>query len=306
MAIISLFAWQSEGVTAPPGRTAGGPVQVAAGALLKEYQSTMKEKKGEGLREKCDYFTQNKTEGLTPELILAALEKPVSSDQRADAYVKWQLLSGLQGKFPDTLKARAIKVYRSIPVPAATHPGFNHGSLERALTRNIGIMNKDAETPVNKDVADRIKQYRAVIEPNLSFRDEFYARLTPGYDTYVAALSDVYARVSTGAPANEFWSIVSSAIRSWALTASEPANMRNLASAIEKLRQYVKDDRNKPYYRVQWEKNDNYTGLKWVAEQTIQNDKSMEEVSTWLYQRAQSPASGGLKFKDETDPKGKK
>ena len=30
--------------------------------------------------------------------------------------------------------------------------------------------------------------------------------------------------------------------------------MRNLASAIEKLRQYVKDDRNKPYYRVQWEK----------------------------------------------------
>ena len=82
-----------------------GPVQIASAALLKEYQTVMKDKKGEGLREKCDYFTQNKVEGLTPELILAAIEKPSSPDPRADAYVKWQLLSGVGPKFPDTLKA---------------------------------------------------------------------------------------------------------------------------------------------------------------------------------------------------------
>ena len=44
-------------------------------ALVKEYQTSLKEKNGEGLREKCDYFsTGEKPEGLTPEVILAALE----------------------------------------------------------------------------------------------------------------------------------------------------------------------------------------------------------------------------------------
>jgi hypothetical protein len=297
--IIAAMATCGGSVYAQPANktSSSNPVQLAAAALLKEYQTVMKDKKGEGLREKCDYFTTNKVEGLTPELILAALEKPISPDPRADAYVKWQLLSGAPSKWPDALKARALKVYRAAPVPKS-HPGLDHSGFDRALNRNIGVMNKDAEMPVNKEVAEKIRQYRDAIEPILSYRDELYARLPVAYDTLVAGLSDVYTRASAGAPANEFFATVAAASRSWALTSNEAANMRQLAGAIDKLRTFVKDEKNKPYYRVIWAKEDNYTGLKWLSEATIQNDKAMEEAATWLMEHAQNPGGGGLKFKN--------
>ena len=297
LAIISALLQGGGLSAAPTAKPPQTPIQAASAALLKEYHSIMKEKKGVGLREKSDYFTQNKVEGLTPEMILAALEKPIASDPRADAYVKWQLLSGIESRFPDVLKARALKVYRAAPVPHP-HPGMDHAGFERVLNRTIGIMSKDKEIPVNAELAEKIKEYRETIEPILSYRDELYSRLPPGYDTLVAGFSDVYIRVSTGAPANEFWTTLSAATRSWGLTGTEPANMRQLAGAIGKLRTFIKDEKNKPYYRVIWTTEDKYTGLKWVSEATIQNDKAMEDVSTWLIERAQSPASGGLKFKD--------
>jgi len=74
--------------------------------------------------------------------------------------------------------------------------------------------------------------------------------------------------------------------------------MRNLAAAMEKIRSFVKDDRNRPYYRVLWVKDDNYTGLKWMPESTIQNDKSIEEAAAWLMEHAKNPGGGELKFKD--------
>jgi hypothetical protein len=292
-----LIAFSASVQAAAPAKPPTTPVQTASAALLKEYQDVMKDKKGEGLREKCDYFTVNKTEGLTPEMILAVLEKAVSPDPRADAYVKWQLLSGIENKFPDTLKARAIKVYRSAPLPPRSHPGMDHPTMDRLLNRNVGIKNQEAETPVNNELAAKIKEYREIVEPTLAYRDELFSRLSPGFDTLVSAYADLYVRVSTGAPANEFWKTVSTATRSWALTSSESANMMQIAGAIEKLRTFVKDDRNKPYYRVIWAKEDKFTGLKWQSEPTIQNDKSMEEVSNWLIEHAKNPA-GGLNFKD--------
>jgi hypothetical protein len=289
---------------APPGKPGPSPLVAAQQALLKEYLHAVKEKKAEGLREKCDYFTTNPAEGLTPELILAALEKPIGgNDPRADAYVKWQLLSGLEGKFPETLKARAIKVYRAAPSPAA-HPGLNHMLLERQLN-TVGTMRSDREASINKDVGDVVTNYRLQIEPILSYRDELLARLPPGYDTIAAALGDAYDRVVHGAPANEFWSSLSATIRSWALTSAEPAQMRQLAAAITKLKETVKDEKFRPYYRVLWTDNDSYKGLKWQAEGTIANDKSMEELADFLAEQARNPGGGGLKFKDSPDPKGK-
>src|SRR4051812_17991240 len=79
---------------ASPAKAPASPVAPAIAVLLTEYQTVMKEKNGEGLRTKCDYFSQNKPgEGVNAEAILAELTKPQSDDARADAYVKWQLLS---------------------------------------------------------------------------------------------------------------------------------------------------------------------------------------------------------------------
>lgn len=285
---------------APPARSAN-PLAPAVAELVKEYQAAMK--KGEGLREKCDYFAKAKPEGVTPEIILAALEKPQNSDPRADAYVKWQFLSAIDGKFTAEQKARALKIYRAAAKPAS-HPGLRHADLERTLNR-VGIMRKEAEPDINKEFAQAITQYRMQIEPILCYRDELYARLPTDFDAYVAALQDMYDRVVQGAPATEFWNDVSSSIRSWAINTKDTNQLRQLAGAIEKLQGVVKEERNKPYTRVGWQDSTNYTGLKWYPEQTISNDKSMEETVTWLREQATNPG-GGLGFKlDDKEPKKK-
>jgi hypothetical protein len=296
---------------APPAKPGPSPAMQASAAILKEYQAVMKDKKGEGLREKSDFvdnsngaLTAEQVTALTPDAVLAALEKPVpgASDPRAEAYVKWQLLSAVKGKFPDEFKARAVAVYRRAPQPTS-HPGADRTALERTLNR-VGITKQEAEPGINKEFGDAVARYRIHIEPILSYRDELYARLPQGFETLTAALEDVYARVSRGAPANEFWTSVSSAIRSWALTSGDAKQIAQLGKAVNKLREFVTTEKNRPYYRVMWATEDKYTGLKWMAESTIQNDKSMEDIATWLEERAKNPG-GGLNFKEPEDPKKK-
>jgi len=290
------------GASTPAGKPGPSPAAPAITALVKEYQTSLKEKNGEGLREKCDYFsTGEKPEGLTPEVILAALEKPIpgAADPRAEAYVKWQLLSGLDGKFSDALLPRAIKAYRAAPVPR-DHPARNHRALDQKLYR-MGVFKADLEVGINKELTDAIAQYRLYVDPILDYRDEFYRRLPGGYDTLVAGVQDTFDRVQHGAPATEFWKTVSGEIRSWALTGGKPDQIKRLADASKQLYAEVKADRNKPYSRIMWVKEDKFEGLKWQSEQTIQYDKTIDELATWLEERASQPAGGGLQFKNPDD-----
>jgi len=286
---------------ATPGKPAASPAQPAITALLKEY----KDKKGEGLREKSNYFQENKTEGITPDVIVAALEKPVSTDARTEAYVKWQLLSGVEAAFPEELKARVVRVYRNAPVPP-NHPGGDHQRLDRELRRTIGINNADAEVPVNKELAEAIKKYREQIEPILAYRDELYSRMPSGFDKLAAGVSDVYDRASHGAPTTEFWKGVMGDIRAWALASTDSAHMRDMSAALTKLHAIVKDDKNKPYYRVMWIKEDNFKGLRWQGQGTIDQDRYMGELADWLAEHAKNPGAGGLTFKEDENKKMKK
>jgi hypothetical protein len=281
---------------APPAKPTAAPVQPAIVALLKEYHEALK-KNFEGLRDKSDYFAKNKPADVTPEVILAALERPIGSDPRAEAYVKWQLLSAVEAKFPEELKARALRVYRNAPAPG-THPGADHTFLERKL-RRIGITNSEQEEPINKEVSRAITQYRLSIEPILSYRDELYSRMPSGYDTYTVALADLYTRVSNGAPATKFWQDLMGSMRAWALGSTNATQMRQIAADVERIYNVVKDDRNKPFYRVTWVKDNNYMGLRWVAQGTIDQDGTMQEFAHWLQEHANNPSAGGLNFKDD-------
>lgn len=278
--------------SATPPAKGVSPLAPVITELTKEYQAAAK--KGEGLREHCDYFAKNKPADVTPEVLLAALEKPVNSDMRIDCYVKWQLLSAIPGKLSPELKPRALKLYRAAPKPM-DHPGLNRTNLDRTLSR-VGIMKKEAEPEINKEFSDVITKYRFQIEPILSYRDELYARLPTDFETFVAGLQDIYDRVTHGAPANGFWTTVSSEMRSWALTTKDTAQVRQLAGAVEKLQSVVTDDRNKPYSRVGWQDSTSYMGLKWYPEQTISDTKSMEELAAYLKEQAANPG-GGLGFK---------
>jgi hypothetical protein len=154
-------------------------------------------------------------------------------------------------------------------------------------------------------MVEAINQFRLAIEPMLSYRDELYARMPGGFEALQMGLSDIYDRVSHGAPTTEFYTTVATAVRSWALASSDADHMRQFGGALMKIHSLVKDDKNKPYYRVMWIKEDNYTGLRWQGEGTIRNDKYIEELGTWLDEHAKNPGSS-LNFKDSEDPKMKK
>src|SRR5258706_6339086 len=139
-------------------------------------------------------------------------------------------------------------------------------------------------------------------EPIVWYRDELYSRMPAGYETLAVALADVYDRVSRGAPATEFWKNVMGSIRSWALASSDSAHMHELAGEVSKLYTIVKDEKNKPYYRVIWFQDDKNMGLRWERQGTIDQEKYMEELATWLDEHAKNPGAGELNFK-EADPK---
>jgi phytoene dehydrogenase-like protein len=129
------------------------------------------------------------------------------------------------------------------------------------------------------------------VKPFLAYRNDFYAHLPPSYDTFEAAFFDVYTRVSHGGDALDLWKDLDKTIRAWALKSDEAQHMHVLSVDLAKLYKLVNDEKNKPYYRVIWEKNRYAEGLKWQSEGVVGNTKSMGEIADWLDEHAKSTAA---------------
>ncbi len=72
-------------------------VAKAVGALKKEYGEHQKDPIAP-LRKECNYFVEQPDGEVSVEAIFNALDRRVGDDLASDAYVKWQLLSGIKGK----------------------------------------------------------------------------------------------------------------------------------------------------------------------------------------------------------------
>jgi hypothetical protein len=293
MGLVCALAWSHAVLAAPPTsktKVPPSPAATAAAAILAEYQTVMKDKNGEGLRTKCDYLQEHKTDGLTVDLILAELEVKQSTDPRADAYVKWQLLSGVDRQFPAASRARALKAYRNAP-PPPDHPGIGHEMLNKALTR-MGANNPDLETKINEEMIGAKEKYMASIVPFVAYRDEFYTRFSPSLDFFQAVFFDIYSRVSHGTSADALWKKVNPTIRQWALKNDpSPAEMKQLSGDLAQLKKLVSDGKYKPYYRVMWLKEYDKAGLKWQGEGVIGDLDVMDTIGDWLVERAKSSAA---------------
>jgi hypothetical protein len=289
MIVVGLIGVMALHVEGAPTKAPASPAAPAIAALLAEYQAAMKDNKEDSLRSKSDYFTKEKNTAITPEIILTELEKTVSTDPRADVYVKWQLLSGIDGKFPDTVAARAIRAYRNAPLPP-DHPGIKHDALQKALNR-MGATKANLETPINKELTDAIDKYKVTVKPFVAYREEFYTKLQPSYDMFEAAFFDMYTRASHGADAYDMWKTMDKDIRAWALKSNESQHMAALSADLNKLYKLVNDEKNKPYYRVMWMKDRYAEGLKWQSEGVAGNTKSMGEIADWLGEHAKSTAA---------------
>jgi hypothetical protein len=264
-------------------------VVMAVAALQKEYQAHVKEPKKNSIRSKSDYFKQNPSPDATPEAILKALEGSVSGGYPADAYVKWQLLSGLPGKFPEELVKRAVAVYRRAPAPA-NHPGVDHRAMNRAI---MGVQ-KDRISAVQKEfdaaVADVDRMNHIVLE----YRDDLYSHLPQTFEVLSAGLADAGERALCGLNANGFFDNVSGGIRSWVLAKAKPDQVRNLASEAVQVKNAVEKDASKPYNKLVDE-----NGVKWKSAGAMIDGKKLDELIKFLQANEAASGGGGLKFKDD-------
>ncbi len=273
----------------PPVKPKGPGVAPAVAVLQKEYQAYLNDPKANHIRTKSDYFTEHPSPDATPEVIVKALETSVSGGSGTEAYVKWQLLSAIPGKFPDELLKRAISVYRHAPMPSE-HPGMDH----KALKKVIHSINKDEVPQVQKQFDEAVAQFRESNGVFLSYRDDLYSRLPVKLDAIYAGLEDVGERAGHGLNANAIFDNVAAAIRSWSITEAKADQVNSVANTVLNIKDGLAREENRPYAKIVEEK-----GLKWKpAEYTGVAPKKIDGLITFLENNAAGSNAGGLKFKD--------
>lgn len=275
-----------------PDPKATTAVSNATAALLKEATSGIKEKTGK-LREKCDYFVEKPSADVTPETILIALEHSQSADRRIEAYVKWQLLSGITGQFPEELVPRAIAAYRKAP-DLTSHPGLDHAQLSKSLNR-IGIMKKEKIGEINSSFSDSADKASGENRYILHYRKEVYAHLPVSGDSLMAGLEDVFSRVQHGVPAADMWTSVSGSIQGWSLTA-DSRQLNSVLQAMVQLLNTVRSDRAKPYTKVEWNEDPKGFGMHWKDQMSLEDAKVQAMIDSI---RDSAKMLGEVGFKDK-------
>ena len=275
-----------------PDPKATAAVTNATAALLKEATAGTKDKMGK-LREKCDYFVEKPSADLTPEVILIALEHTQSTDRRIEAYVKWQLLSGIAGQFPDELVLRAIAAYRKAP-ELSSHPGLDRAQLSKSLSR-IGPMKRERMGEINSSFsvsADKTTGENLYV---LHYRKELYAHLPVSGDSLMAGLEDIFARVQHGVPAGDMWTAVSGSIQSWSLTA-DSHQLNSVLQAMVQLLSTVRSERAKPYTKLEWSDDPKNLGLHWKDQMSLEDGKVQAMIDSI---RESAKMLGEVGFKDK-------
>ncbi|HSI37244.1 MAG: hypothetical protein ACAI43_25735 [Phycisphaerae bacterium] len=288
------LGFKGDGGSAKPApvdpATAAARAKVVSAAILqltKEYQAYLKDPKNGKVREKSDYFKENPSPDLTPDAVMRGLEQSVTGGGATEAYVKWQLLSGIPGTFSPDLNKRALAVYRRAPSPF-THPGMDKRSLSSA---KIG---KGEITAANNEFSAAVAKVAEKNHPILAYRDELYARLDKNGDSAMAGLMDVADRAGAGLKTDAFFDNVAAAIKSWALTGGNTSAVRAMTERIAGLKDAVGKEENKPFTKVA----DTKGVAKWTSEPTI-TIKKIDELGKFLESTASGPTGGGLKFKPD-------
>ena len=275
---------------ATPKRPVNLAPQVAE--LQKEWQANQKDPKASKLRAKPDYFKEHPNPDVTPEVIVKALESSVSGGPGAEAYVKWQLLSGIPAKFPEELVRRAIAVYHRAP-ELESHPGFNRRELKRAI---MGKKTRDA-TEIQHELSEAVGQMKDRNDVILDYRNELYAKLPGKLEVYQAGLEDAADRAGRGLNANGIFDNVSAGLRGWAIGEAKPGQVNGMISAVRRLRDRVTREDARPYAKIADDKG----MAKWDVAGYAIDPKKIDELIQFLENNAAGAAGGGLKFKDSKD-----
>jgi hypothetical protein len=219
-------------VAAPDARKAAvNAVNAAVAGLTKEWQAHQKDPKAP-LRIKCDYFIEKNAPDVTPEAIVAALPHAQANEVVADAYIKWQLLSGIKGKADVKLVPQLLAAYRVSAGPIA-RPGLSAAD-KRELDQLIRDATAKDAAGINARLHKQVDEVLAMDQPILSYREEAFARLPSSEDVLLAGLADGVERAACGIDSERFTKNVMGEMLVWSVTTS-PQQIHVLADALRQV-----------------------------------------------------------------------
>jgi hypothetical protein len=231
-------------------------------------------------RQKCDYFVEHPTAGLTPEMVLMVLSRPLGDDTTTECYVRWQLLSALPEQLDAKQAEALLRCYVDAP-PPMPRPGMTQIDRQR-WDRVLQRAGKDDEAALREQLADQTDAVARGNTPVLAYRDELFSRLPDSYGKYQAALADAWERVDCGVDARAFVRAVIGGMRAWAIGADE----EQLATLSEDVRGLRSRRPGEYYADVVWSE----TRLRMTARRQRRSleGKDLADLIEFLDQRANS------------------
>jgi len=243
----------------PASSKKGDPAVVAIGEAVKklgdEYRAYLKDPAKMVVRQTSDYFIISPSPDVTPDALIKAMERSLAPDARVDAYVKWQLMSGLPSIVDDKDVGKLIRLYSRAPLPGR-HPGMDRQALQRAL-QSVGASNVSNETQVNAEFGKVLTQYAAQNAPMVNYRMALFQRMPVRPDAIAAGWEDVRQRVQLGAPAGALTDVLDSSTRSWMLTHANAQQKRLMRDLITSVWKEADNREIQPYDRVAWDERSN-------------------------------------------------
>lgn len=288
---------------AEQAKAANAAIAQAVALLTKEAQAWIKDPNSK-LREESDFFISEENPAgldlvgkLTNEALLAALERNIGADGRVDHYVKWQLLSGIQGRFNDPRRAtRAVAIYKRIPQPQE-HPGARKGNLDQMIERSKG--NRQEYERLAAEWNTRVQPIRQAAQLNFEYRSALLSTLPPSPEVFDLELQDAYNRALAGWNASEFIEMINGAIRTWASQGAAAKDISKVADLVRRFKDATTGDGMKRNFqevhqKLDWSDKDGemFWRLEWPR---LGDDDALKDLIEYLQTKADRP---GLKFND--------
>jgi hypothetical protein len=269
-------------------------LQSAIAELTREIHTSLRAGK-EPPREQSDYFASHAASDVPPQALGAMLRRPGvgGDDPRAQAYVKWQLLSALPAQLDEGVGADLVQAYREAPLPNP-RPGMDKRSRDE-LDRLIRNAREDDVERLTEEFEQMASASAKENELVLKYREALFAKLPPSYDAIAAGIQDVAQRIDLGIDPRDHARAVLKAVENWAGGTSSPSaeQLREISASLKRLE---KKDGQEFYSKLRWSDSTKKASYTKSRESLSGVSSQLKEVQAFLDEKINNP-SAPLKLK---------
>ncbi len=283
-------AKKSDDEAKKPGK--GESLKKAIQELNKEAHDFAKNPNEAKLRTVSDYF-KSVPDDVTVDQLIGAIERSQAPEPFVDAYIRWQLMSGLPAELDAKQLRRLYNAYQNTP---RLQNRFGVDPRDRQWFDSMIRGGKETDEETAKAKLNELR--RPTSAPNgaiIHLRSALIARFPRNYDSILLSLNEAQMRLDHGINVTEFLKNVADTIHLWIVMDNPPpAQMESLVAMLNKTKDYKGATVIKS---VKWDEKDN--ALKTEIGAETFGDKTFDESIKELKEAVQNPGANELKFKDD-------